>query len=67
MAKCRICSIAFEPGKSRELCDRHYWQVRRLAERTPEDLDHLERKAELTKACIEVARHKQDDSEGEVA
>ena len=56
MAHCRICSRCFQPHKSRALCDRHYWQVRRLREKSTGELEQLEREAALTRACIEAAR-----------
>ncbi len=67
MARCAICRRFYTPDKSRTLCNRDYWRVRRLRERTPEQLAQLEREANLIKTAIEAARHGIDDRSVEVA
>ena len=61
MARCWLCRRYYSPGKSRTLCDRDYWRLRRLREKTPEQLAQLEREADLVKTAIEAARHGIDD------
>ena len=67
MARCSICRRFYAPGKSRTLCDRDYWRIRRLREKTPEQLRQLERETEVTRACIAAALHASDDTGGVVA
>ena len=67
LSRCVICGRWYTPRKSRTFCERHYWQIRRLREKTREQLVALEQEAELTKACIAAALHASDDTGGVVA
>lgn len=67
MAKCGVCRRYYTPGRSRTLCDRDYWRVRRLKEKTQADLERLQRETEIARACIEAALHAFDDTDDAVA
>jgi len=67
MARCTICQRFYSPKRSRTLCDRDYWRIRRLREKTPEQLRQLERETDVTRACITIALHAPDDTGGAVA
>jgi len=49
------------------MCDRDYWRVRRLKEKTPEELIQLKREADTVKTCIDLALHASDDTQSGVA
>ena len=65
--RCAVCRQFFRANRSRVLCDRHYWRVRRLQSKTLDEIRVLLEEVEITKACVDAALHAPSVDEPAVA
>ena len=53
-ARCTVCGVRIRWKRSKTYCSRHYWRLRRLAEKPSFELHEMAAEADNTKKLIAI-------------